>query len=483
MAQTAGQLLGQAVPVCQWIPQNTLNTTSTIPAYPRFPNNVREWTGFFRAVRRAGTTFPFPGGPFPTGFTSAVPLRVEGDAKTRLRDNVLAPVEALLIPQGAFVDTPAGFLGASDHVLCTNNYTVAKMPVEMKTRHNLDLRGYNFWQIYRYNARRGIMNPRFGDQRFDPNFRFKKRILSQIFGEMACNGLHYGILSNYSDTYFLKREETNPTTLYISRVVQPTDTNPTLRECVYYISQLAINDNVGNRLGHVVLDSYSSNDDDDDDDSSYDDPDDYDDPDYDPDDDSDGSDDYGDDYAGLGKRKRTSKSSSKPIASSSKGITTVDKYIGGGSFGKVFSGYYDNQDVAWKTCDAYKKQEEMKTLKHEAHIYSILKECQGRDIPRLFYNGYIYDGYLFALALQLIEGAHHVDPERLTKEEKKLIVNQLKSIHNCGVLHNDISEKNILYEPKSRHYFFIDFGFSEVVGSESPKLRQEERRLKKFLKL
>ncbi|POG69272.1 hypothetical protein GLOIN_2v1629515 [Rhizophagus irregularis DAOM 181602=DAOM 197198] len=394
MAQTAGQLLGQAVPVCQWIPQNTLNTTSTIPAYPRFPDNVREWIGF-------------------------------------------------LIPQGAgFVATPAVFLGASDYVLCTNNYTVAKMPVEMKTRYNLDLRGYDFWQIYRYNDRRGIMNPRFGDRRFDPNFRFKKRILSQIFGEMACNGLHYGILSNYIDTYFLKREETNPTTLYISRVVQPTDTNPTLRECVYYISQLAINDNVGNRLGRVVLDSYSSNDDDDDDDSS-----------------------------------------SKPIASSSKGITTVDKYIGGGSFGKVFSGYYDNQDVAWKTCDAYKKQEEMKTLKHEAHIYSILKECQGRDIPRLFYNGYIYDGYLFALALQLIESAHHVDPERLTKEEKKLIVNQLKSIHNCGVLHNDISEKNILYEPKSRHYFFIDFGLSEVVGSESPKLRQEERRLKKFLKL
>src|SRR6266536_190477 len=119
------------------------------------------------------------------------------------------------------------------------------MPVEMKTRHNLDLRGYNFWEIYRYNDRRGIMKSRFRDRRFDPNFRFKKRILSQIFGEMACNGLHYGILSNYSDTYFLKREETNPTTLYISRVVQPTDTNPTLRECVYYISQLAINDNVG----------------------------------------------------------------------------------------------------------------------------------------------------------------------------------------------------------------------------------------------
>ncbi|CAG8485223.1 11952_t:CDS:2 [Funneliformis mosseae] len=315
MAQTAGQLLGQAIPACQWIPQNIPNTTSTLPAYPR-----------------------------------AQPLRVEDDAKTHLHTNALFPVEGLF-PQGSsFSATPIRFLGASDYVLCNNNYTVAKMPVEMKTRHNLDLRGYHFWQIYRYNNRRGIMNPRFGDRRFDPNFKFKKRILSRIFGQMAW------------------------------------------------------------------------------------------------------------------KRKRKSKSSSIPIASSSKGITTIDKYIGGGSFGKVFSGYYNNQDVAWKTCDAYKEQEEIKTLKHEAHIYSILKGCQGRDIPRLFYNGYIYDGYLFALALQLIEGAHHVDPERLTKEKKKLIVNQLKSIHNCDILHNDISEKNILYELKSRHYFFIDFGLSEIMG-------------------
>ncbi|CAI2184220.1 13117_t:CDS:2 [Funneliformis geosporum] len=428
MAQTAGQLLGQTVPVCQWTPQNIPNTTSTLSAHPKFPNNVREWIGFFRAVRLNN----LPPGQFPIHATSAVPLRIEDEAKTRLHTNVLFPVESLF-PQGSsFIATPIGFLGASDFVLCDNNFTVAKMPVEMKTRHNLDLRGYNFWQIYRYNDRRGIMNQRFGDPRFDQNFKFKKRILSQIFGQMACNGLHYAILSNYSDTYFLKREEANQTALYISRVVQTNDVNPTLRECVYYISQLAINDNVGNILGSVELDNYSSNDDSDD----------------------------------SRKRKRKSKSSSIPIASSSKGITTVDKYIGGGSFGKVFSGYYDNQNVAWKTCDAYKEQEQMKTLKHEAHIYSILKECQGRDIPRLFYNGYIYDGYLFALALQLIEGAYHVDPERLTKEEKKLIVNQLKSIHNCGVLHNDISEQNILYEPKSRHYFFIDFGLSEVVGNE-----------------
>ncbi|KAF0363400.1 protein kinase domain-containing protein [Gigaspora margarita] len=468
MTETAGQLLGHAVPVCQWIPSTSSNPTSTAPAYPRFPNDVREWTGFFRAVRLGAQQHNLPAGQFPIFTTSAQPLRVEDDAKTRLYTNALFPVEVLL-PQGLFGATPAGFLGASDYVLCTNNYAVAKMPVEMKTRHNLDLRGYNFWDIYRYNDRRGIM---------DPNFKFKKRILSQIFSETACNGLHYGILSNYSDTYFLKREETTPTTLYVSRVVQPTDTKPTLRECVYYISQLAINDNVGDRLGRDgAFEVYDDDDDDDDDDYSYHDSHDYDD--YNPDD-SDGD---GDDYVGLRKRKRKSKSGSETITSSSKRIITVSDYIGGGSFGKVFSGCYDNHDVAWKTCDAYKQQEEMKTLKHEAHIYSILKECQGRDIPCLFYKGYIYDRYLFALALQLIENSHHIDPSRLTKKEKELIVNQLKSIHNYGVLHNDISKQNILYEPKSHHYFFIDFGLSEIVDNESPKLCKEEKRLKRLLQL
>ncbi|CAB5388044.1 hypothetical protein RhiirA5_463720 [Rhizophagus irregularis] len=123
------------------------------------------------------------------------------------------------------------------------------MPVKTKTRHNLNLCGYNFL------ANLSICRPA------DPNFKFKKRNPSHIFSEMACNGLHYGILSNYSDTYILSQARRNNS--YVSRVVRPDDTNPTLRKCIYYISQLVINDNnVGNRLGHVVFD----NDDDDDDD-------------------------------------------------------------------------------------------------------------------------------------------------------------------------------------------------------------------------
>jgi hypothetical protein len=356
MTETAGQLLAHVVPVCQWLPQNSPDPNSTISAYPRFPVNVREWVGFHQAVR----TQPLPSGGqlFPLFPTNAKPLRVKANVITHFQNNVLWPVGTLLQTQEADFDEDShGLLGSTSYVLRTNDQ-VPKMPVEMKTRHNLNLCDYNFWEIYRSADRRNIR---------DPNFKFKKRILSQIFGEMICNGLHYGILSNYNDTYFLKREEAEPNTLYVSHVFQPDNTNPTLRECVYYISQLAINDTVGNRLGRVVQDNDSSNDDDNDN-SNLDDPDDT------------NNSDYSEEPSNDDSRKRKSKQNlvkTGKRASLSKGITTIGEYIGGGSFGQVFSGYYNNQTVAWKTCDTYKKQEIMKTLKHEAYIYSVLKECQG----------------------------------------------------------------------------------------------------------
>ncbi|RHZ80529.1 hypothetical protein Glove_134g264 [Diversispora epigaea] len=480
MTETASQLLSHVVPICQWNPQITRNPSSTLSAYPRFPEGVREWTGFFRGVRLAGIQYSLPGGHFPVFPTDAQSLSIEKDAEDRFFSNVLCPVKPLLGTLGAiFCRKCPGLFGSPDYVLCTNDSTDAKMPVEMKTRHNLNLCGYHLWQIYRKAQRRSISNS-------SPDFKFTKKILLQIFGTMACNGLHYGILSNYSDTYFLKREEASQTTLYVTHVVQPGDTNPTLRECVYYISQLAVNDNAGVRLNLVKDDNYSSNgfdddaeDPDDNSDDNLDDPDYFDDP-----DDSDDSDDSDDDPSRKMKQgsKRTG-SSKKVVASPSKGITTIDQYIGGGTFGNVFSGYYHGQAVAWKTCDAYKEKEAKKTLRVEANMYSILKDCQGNTIPRLLYEGYVYDGYLYVLALQLIEDARHIDPENLTVEEKRTIVQQLETIHNYGVLHNDIAQRNILMEPKSRRFFFIDFGLSEFVGTKSKKLYKEKKKLKNLLQI
>jgi len=256
-----------------------------------------------------------------------------------------------------------------------------KMIFEMRTCHNLNLRGRYLWQIYQKAN---------WDQITDPIFKFKKRVLSQAFGAMAYNSHHYGILSNYNDTYFLQRLEIELINLYASRVVHLNDTNPTLRECVFYISQLALNDNVSPGLDRVDDDNFSSfssfsvSSDDGSDDGSNDE--------YNPDDndDSDDSDD-----SSSRNRKRSSKqtdSFKKVVKTSkiSKGITTIDKYLSSGTFRKIFSGHYNGQTVAWKTCDVYKEREEMKMLKLEAHMYSILKECQGIIFFLFLYNIYRY---------------------------------------------------------------------------------------------
>ena len=86
-----------------------------------------------------------------TSFTDSGSLRVEDDAKTRFYSNVLYPMTPLLqhLNQGArYCAPPTGFKGCPDYVLCTNNNTVPKMPVEMKTRHNLNLCGYDLWEIF-----------------------------------------------------------------------------------------------------------------------------------------------------------------------------------------------------------------------------------------------------------------------------------------------------------------------------------------------
>src|SRR4051794_7691913 len=199
MNQTSAQLLSQVVPVCAWEEPGSTNTT--VPTCPRFPQVVREWCFFSRSVN---SNRNIPAGQFQVFPTDAEDLSIEDDAKLRFHSNVLWPVKTLL--GGATFRTKCtGMLGIPDYILCTNNPTVAKMSVEVKTRHNLRLGNHNLWEVYRHADRARIA---------DRDLRFRKRILSREFGEMACNGLHYGILTNYSDTYFLKRLETEPTILY-----------------------------------------------------------------------------------------------------------------------------------------------------------------------------------------------------------------------------------------------------------------------------
>ncbi|CAG8626284.1 15344_t:CDS:2 [Funneliformis caledonium] len=86
-------------------------------------------------------------GHFPICITENLNLRVKGNVKIHMYYNILSPINKLLVrsqgQQEIFCDIPTGFLDLSNYILCTNNFTIAKMLMKMKMHHNLNLRGYN----------------------------------------------------------------------------------------------------------------------------------------------------------------------------------------------------------------------------------------------------------------------------------------------------------------------------------------------------
>ena len=94
---------------------NGSHKIQTIPAHPRFPDKVREWIGFFLAVKMQA---PLSGGQFPVFPTNTQSLRVEANAVIRFQNNVLWPVGTLLRTQGAEFDNACpGLLGSNDYAL------------------------------------------------------------------------------------------------------------------------------------------------------------------------------------------------------------------------------------------------------------------------------------------------------------------------------------------------------------------------------
>ncbi|GBC07845.1 hypothetical protein RclHR1_07720009 [Rhizophagus clarus] len=115
---------------------------------PKHPQGL-EFVIYYPKFRQAVIAQPSPPEvqQFPVFPTNAQPLRIEPNVTTCFQNNVLWPVETILQAQGAeFNEDSHGLLGSPDYVLRTNQGP--RMPLEIKTRHNLDLRDYNIWEIY-----------------------------------------------------------------------------------------------------------------------------------------------------------------------------------------------------------------------------------------------------------------------------------------------------------------------------------------------
>ncbi|CAG8557553.1 4427_t:CDS:2 [Paraglomus brasilianum] len=301
--------------------------------------------------------------------------------------------------------------------------------------------------------------------------------LKQVFGYLSHNHLQFGALTTYDKTWFLYRPLEEPSQLHVSPAIQYNNQQPTLFQCLFYLTSLAHNKHNCDSAPSLPLPSQPHDDDpspdDDNGDSSYDD-------------------------GGQNKKQKSSKENTRrrnpkrncrnkmgdkggkriktitcpshplngeeehvPLEFFDWGSFRVLNILGKGHTGTVFKAILHGEMVALKICDLWQHPDYEKELLNEVKVYNALKDLQGDCIPRFKGAGYTAGG-LFAIATDIV-GRPLEDVESLSKQEHLVIQTALESIHHHGFVHNDICEDNILIKHDGCQFyaFFIDFAFSK----------------------
>ncbi|EGF79833.1 hypothetical protein BATDEDRAFT_89352 [Batrachochytrium dendrobatidis JAM81] len=286
--------------------------------------------------------------------------------------------------------------------------------------------------------------------------RTRASALDQLYHYMRLNHRQYGILSSYENTWFVYRNQECAVceepqvheTLYVSEGISFTAQTPTVQQCLSYFNSI---------VNHNHMDSPPAS-------------------------------------------KRPSRASSatqisrpsstrvSPRASLSRGCSSLssgiqineqpqdfdvddfkfDTVLGEGR-SKVYLDYYGSSRIALKVADIAKHGEMLPELLNEVSVYEQLSGLQGNGIPRFVCHGFVED-ILYCVGVSICGTVAN----GFTEQQKQKLLETLESIHEAGILHNDIKKENILIDESGNPYI-IDFGFS--TRNCSPVARMEETNL------
>lgn len=298
--------------------------------------------------------------------------------------------------------------------------------------------------------------------------------LRQIFGYLSHNHLQFGALTTYDKTWFLYRPFGDPGQLRISPAIRCDDRQPTLFQCLFYLTSLARDsDGCATAPPSSPLPPPPNS----------------------PSPDSDGDSSYDDKpkrkrnrpagKRGAGGRAKGSRGHRPPAAGGGSRVTSRSGHssnggegdvpmeffdwgsfkildvLGRGRTGTVFKAILHGEVIALKTCDLWQHPDYEKEVLNEVQVYHALEDLQGYCIPRFKGAGYTAGG-LFVIATDIV-GSPLEDAESLSDQERLVIQTALSSIHRHGFVHHDVRLDNILIRRSGRqfHASLIDFAFSK----------------------
>lgn len=142
----------------------------------------------------------------------------------------------------------------------------------------------------------------------------------------------------------------------------------------------------------------------------------------------------------------------------------IKRYLNQGDFGVIYICNYNNKDYAVK-CDNTKNNS--KLLKYEANIYKELRSVN--NISRLV-DFFLFDNkhylVLDLFELNLKDFKDRFFNSRFYEEKLIIMINKiidiLRDIHNCGVVHRDLKPPNICLDKNFQPYI-IDFGMAKKI--------------------
>ena len=277
--------------------------------------------------------------------------------------------------------------------------------------------------------------------------------IKEIYGYMGHNELQYGALSTYENTWFIRRPPDNPSKLFISEAVTNSAADPTLLQCFAYIMSLA------RRSPNSPVPPA---------------------PPPPPTADCKPPSEQGNDASKRSQADTEAAGTLQPEPLPKledfgwDGLKVLD-VLGRGRSGTVYRAVLRGEEVAYKLCDLWKHPEYERELLNEGKIYTLLKELQGRSIPKLKGIGYTSGGFM-VIATEIVGSPIIV--EQLSDQERHKIVAVLSDIHNCGIIHKDIRPQNILIHRHGDGFkvMFIDLAFSR----EFSKKREPRREMAKL---